>query len=151
MDFRESVVAPPAGPLQSSGQGQMIDAHTILNGITAIKRHQASISQELNELKQSNQMLWQDALEARKKHQKQQDTINRIVKFLAGVFGTHTSPGKDDVVENSSRAMVPRRKSRFLIEDGRNEKINRERGVSESTFDTLGQSASKNPSIFSPS
>ncbi|KAG6868806.1 hypothetical protein C0993_010104 [Termitomyces sp. T159_Od127] len=146
MDFRESVVAPSAGSLQSSGQSQVIDAHTILNGITAIKRHQASISQELNELKQSNQMLWQDALEARKKHQKQQDTINRIVKFLAGVFGNQASPEKDGVMDNSSRAMVPRRKSRFLIEDGRSEKVavNSEQSVSESSFDTLGQSTSNN-------
>ncbi|KAG6888148.1 hypothetical protein C0995_010317 [Termitomyces sp. Mi166 len=153
MDLRESVAAQSAAQLQSSGQGQVIDAHTVLNGITTIKRHQAAISQELNELKQSNQMLWQDALEARQKHQKQQDTINRIVKFLAGVFGSRTSPHKDDVVDNASRAVVPRRKSRFLIEDGRSEKmtIGNERGVSESGFDTLGDQSGQNyPIIETP-
>lgn len=73
--------------------GQILDIHSIANGITAIKRHQATISSELSELKRSNQLLWQDALAARGRQQKQQDTINRIVKFLAGVFGQHVSPG----------------------------------------------------------
>ena len=68
---------------------QLLDIHSIVQGIAAIKRHQSAISAELSELKQSNEMLWQDALLAREKHQKQEDTINRIVKFLAGVFGKH--------------------------------------------------------------
>ncbi|PPQ64820.1 hypothetical protein CVT26_002652 [Gymnopilus dilepis] len=83
---------------QGQGQGglsqnQILDIHSIVQGIQAIKRHQTTISAELNELKRSNQLLWQDALAARAKHQKQQDTINRIVKFLAGVFGHHAAGG----------------------------------------------------------
>ncbi|PFH45552.1 hypothetical protein AMATHDRAFT_158762, partial [Amanita thiersii Skay4041] len=78
---------------QSSQQSEeaqaILDIHSIVQGIAAIKRHQTAISAELSELKRSNQLLWQDALLAREKHQKQEDTINRIVKFLAGVFGKH--------------------------------------------------------------
>ncbi|KAF8334548.1 hypothetical protein F5887DRAFT_826083, partial [Amanita rubescens] len=66
---------------------EILDIHSIVQGISAIQRHQGAISSELRELKRSNEMLWQDALLAREKHQKQEDTINRIVKFLAGVFG----------------------------------------------------------------
>jgi hypothetical protein len=90
---------PVAGALGASSAGstgiaalnnsQLLDIHSIVQGIAAIKRHQSAISVELSELKQSNEMLWQDALLAREKHQKQDDTINRIVKFLAGVFGKH--------------------------------------------------------------
>ncbi|KAF8800521.1 hypothetical protein BYT27DRAFT_7227447 [Phlegmacium glaucopus] len=85
-----------AGPQNSNAtlsSGQILDIHSIANGITAIKRHQTTISSELSELKRSNQLLWQDALTARARQQKQQDTINRIVKFLAGVFGQHVNPG----------------------------------------------------------
>ncbi|EDR10420.1 uncharacterized protein LACBIDRAFT_147701, partial [Laccaria bicolor S238N-H82] len=71
------------------GDEGVLDIHSIVNGIAAIKRHQTTISAELNELKRSNQLLWQDAMAARSKHQKQHDTINRIVKFLAGIFGNH--------------------------------------------------------------
>ena len=66
--------AQNVNPTLSSGQ--ILDIHSIANGITAIKRHQATISSELSELKRSNQLLWQDALAARGRQQKQQDTIN---------------------------------------------------------------------------
>ena len=85
--------APSNGNAATLSSGQILDIHAIANGITAIKRHQTTISSELSELKRSNQLLWQDALASRKRQQKQQDTINRIVKFLAGVFGQHVSPG----------------------------------------------------------
>jgi heat shock transcription factor len=113
--------------------GQVLDINSIVNGIAVIKRHQTTISAELNELKRSNQLLWQDALAARAKHQKQQDTINRIVKFLAGVFGNHATAGspvspsspvtpgtqhtKDDL--QSSVAPLAKRKMRLMIEDAK--------------------------------
>ncbi|KAG5634984.1 hypothetical protein H0H81_000135 [Sphagnurus paluster] len=121
MDIRETTNPTPTQANPASGQ--VVDIHSIVSGIAAIKRHQSTISSELNELKRSNQLLWQDALEARAKHQKQQDTINRILKFLAGVFGSRANPHKDDIVESiPSRAVVPRRHSRFLIEDVRSVK-----------------------------
>jgi hypothetical protein len=67
--------------------GQILDINSIVNGIAVIKRHQTTISADLNELKSSNEHLWQEALAARERHKKHQDTINRILKFLAGVFG----------------------------------------------------------------
>ncbi|KAF9462709.1 hypothetical protein BDZ94DRAFT_1260572 [Collybia nuda] len=110
-----TATSPPA--LNNLSAGQVLDINSIVNGITAIKRHQATISTELNELKRSNQMLWQDAMDARAKHQKQQDTINRIVKFLAGVFGNRTTPRKEDAVDSGT--VVSRRGTRLMIEDGR--------------------------------
>jgi heat shock transcription factor len=96
-------------------QGQVLDVQAIVSGIAAIKRHQTTISAELNELKRSNQMLWQDAMAARTRHQKQQDTINKIVKFLAGVFGGQAKDAP--VQDNSPQFHVPRRKPRLMIED----------------------------------
>ncbi|KAF8065336.1 transcription factor Hsf1 [Lyophyllum atratum] len=151
MDLRES---NPAAPAQGNlASGQVVDIHSIVNGIAAIKRHQSTISAELNELKRSNQLLWQDAMDARAKHQKQQDTINRIVKFLAGVFGNRASPHKEDVVESMpSRAVVPRR--RFLIEGGRSGKvtIEDEKDVSENEYNGMGDQLDQNhyPMIETP-
>jgi hypothetical protein len=68
---------------------RILHIYSIANGITVIKRHQTTISSELSELKRSNQFLWQHSLAARGRQPKQQDTINRIVKFLVGVFGQH--------------------------------------------------------------
>ncbi|PPQ91364.1 hypothetical protein CVT25_004131 [Psilocybe cyanescens] len=129
--------APSTNPPQANAalsSGQILDVNSIVNGIAAIKRHQTTISAELNELKRSNQLLWQDAIAARERHQKQQDVINRIVKFLAGVFGNHStssgaggvatgspSPGArgDGVSENLGMAPGTRRRMRLMIEDAK--------------------------------
>ncbi|KAF6763713.1 transcription factor Hsf1 [Ephemerocybe angulata] len=108
------------GPSTTANQGQVLDVQAIVSGIAAIKRHQTTISAELNELKRSNQLLWQDSMQARARHQKQQDTINRIVKFLAGVFGHSGAHNEDDTVQDSPpHAVVPRRPARFMIEDAK--------------------------------
>ncbi|KAJ6623395.1 hypothetical protein B0H10DRAFT_1786557 [Mycena sp. CBHHK59/15] len=117
-DHLESGNGPTSLP---TSNGQVLDIQSIVSGIAAIKRHQTTISAELNELKRSNALLWQDSVAARARHQKQQDTINRIVKFLAGVFGHRASSPmhKEDVGGSPpSRAVVPRRQSRLLIESG---------------------------------
>ncbi|KAM6500098.1 hypothetical protein JOM56_003112 [Amanita muscaria] len=88
-----STGASPSTGLASLNNSQLLDVNSIVQGIAAIKRHQVAIAAELSELKRSNEMLWQDALLAREKHQKQEDMINKIVKFLAGVFGKHATSG----------------------------------------------------------
>ncbi|KAG1827382.1 uncharacterized protein BJ212DRAFT_49634 [Suillus subaureus] len=106
--------------------GQLMDMNSIVNGIQAIKRHQAAISADLNDLKSSNQHLWQEAIAARERHKKHQDTINRILKFLAGVFGHADNPiRKDDiggggvVSGGEGGEIIARKPQRLMIGDGR--------------------------------
>ena len=136
--------------------GQILDIHSIANGITAIKRHQATISSELSELKRSNQLLWQDALAARGRQQKQQDTINRIVKFLAGVFGQHVNTGgggnpgvaagqhrKEDGVD-AATGIGPgtRRKMMLMIEDSQSD------GPKKNGIEELNEIPLDDPNMF---
>lgn len=112
------VAAPPSAANLTSGQ--VLDINSVVNGISAIKRHQQAISADLNELKTSNQQLWQEAIAARERHKKHQDTINRILKFLAGVFGHTAGPGqhKSDVSPDSPpRVVIPRKRQRLMIQD----------------------------------
>lgn len=129
-DATNITAAPAAANLSP---GQILDIHSIVNGIAAIKRHQTTISAELNELKRSNQLLWQDSLAARARHQKHQDTINRILKFLAGVFGnsTGTSHKDDDVDHAPLRAVVPRSSQRLMIEAGSSKNAKSKVGITE--------------------
>lgn len=92
----------------------MLDVNAIISGIAAIKRHQTTISADLNELKRSNQHLWQEAMAARERHKQHQDTINRILKFLAGVFGNAASSSKSS--PNPSHT-IPRKRQRLMIEN----------------------------------
>lgn len=100
----------------------MLDINSLVNGISAIKRHQQAISSELSELKKSNEHLWKEAMASRERHKKHQDTINRILKFLAGVFGNAaTSPvhKSDDGESPQIDVHVPRKRQRLMIAAGK--------------------------------
>ena len=111
METNEPTAAHIPPQLTNLSQGQIMDIHSVVNGIAAIKRHQQTISADLNELKSSNSHLWQEALAARERHKKHQDTINRILKFLAGVFGNgeHKHESSPDVIQ--------RKRPRLMIGD----------------------------------
>lgn len=120
MEINEPTHVPP--PISNLTAGQVLDINSVLNGISAIKRHQQAISSDLNELKSSNQHLWQEALAARERHKRHQDTINRILKFLAGVFGRNgdNEDKHEGHSDASPRAVVPRKRQRLMIGDGSN-------------------------------
>jgi hypothetical protein len=105
-------------PLPTQGGAQLLDVNSLVSGITAIKRHQQAISVDLNELKASNQHLWQEAMVARERYKSQQDTINRILKFLASVFGRATSHDGKDVDGHGTSTPLVRRSQRLLIGNG---------------------------------
>ncbi|KAE9389642.1 hypothetical protein BT96DRAFT_790090, partial [Gymnopus androsaceus JB14] len=77
------------GKSEQQQQGTTLNLRTVINGVAAIRLHQAQITSELNALRNSNQLLWQEAREARSRYQKQQVAIDSIVKFLGSVFGQH--------------------------------------------------------------
>ncbi|GAA5942133.1 heat shock factor family protein [Sporobolomyces koalae] len=82
-------LAGPSGShaATSHSNSTALDLPTLLTDLSAIRKHQTAISADLKDLQQSNQLLWQEALASREKHRKQEDTINKILRFLAGVFG----------------------------------------------------------------
>lgn len=109
---------PPTFP-----SGQALDIPAIVSGIAAIRRHQTTISQDLSELKRSDQLLWEEALQARNRYKQQQDTINRIVKFLANLLTQlASSSGKEKDSghpRDSPHGIVPLQTPRLMIEDKR--------------------------------
>lgn len=120
---QDPVTHVPQPPLPSLPAGQVLDVNSLVNGISAIKRHQQAISADLNELKTSNQHLWQEAMAARERHKKHQDTINRILKFLAGVFGHSAgSPVHKHDGSETAHPVVPRKRQRLMIAGAGGEK-----------------------------
>ncbi|CAE6503639.1 unnamed protein product [Rhizoctonia solani] len=118
-------VGPSASANQSNGPLEMT---VLTSSLAAIKKHQTSLSAELKTLQESNQHLWNEALAARDRHKKHQDTINKILKFLASVFGNGASgapgsgPGGNSNASRDGRAspgaLVPRKRPRLMIENG---------------------------------
>jgi hypothetical protein len=76
----------------------------LINDIASIKRHQTTISTDLRNLQRDNLILWEDNLAAREKHERHQDMIQKILRFLATVFSTNQiemfSKEKDFILEN---------------------------------------------------
>ncbi|KAF7433769.1 stress-responsive transcription factor hsf1 [Pleurotus ostreatus] len=92
----------------STGEASaVVQLHSIVDEVAGIERHQAAISAELTELKQSNQVLWQEASASRVRVEKQQDTINRIVRFLAGAFGQRTPVGSSAGADSDQALSTP--------------------------------------------
>ncbi|KAI8049487.1 hypothetical protein BDF22DRAFT_726640 [Syncephalis plumigaleata] len=63
-----------------------IDLHHVLQELAAVKKHQLAISEDLREIQYENRQLWSEAVAARERHERQQDTIDNILQFLASVF-----------------------------------------------------------------
>ncbi|KAF9494493.1 hypothetical protein BDN71DRAFT_1393105 [Pleurotus eryngii] len=92
----------------SATAGEAVDSlQSIIDEVAGIERHQAAIATELTELKQSNQVLWQEASASRVRLEKQQDTINRIVRFLAGAFGQRTPVGSSAGTDSNQALSTP--------------------------------------------
>ncbi|CDU26231.1 related to Heat shock factor protein [Sporisorium scitamineum] len=118
-----------AAGVDGNGDGALQLA-SVLNAINAIKNAQTSISADLRHLQNSNQNLWQEAVESRQRAKRQQETINKILRFLAGVFGNQDDaetpvPGKKVSGKGRGGRRVgvrpqqqQRSKSRLMIEDG---------------------------------
>ncbi|KAK3828972.1 MAG: HSF-type DNA-binding-domain-containing protein [Benniella sp.] len=84
-----------------------MDLGNILQEVTAIKKHQIAISADLKNIERDHQSLWQEAVAARERHQRQQETIDKILRFLASVFSG-----------DKKRAIVPNKRPRLTITEG---------------------------------
>ncbi|KAI7937088.1 hypothetical protein MJO28_015987 [Puccinia striiformis f. sp. tritici] len=80
------------------------DLQTILMDIMSIKKHQTLISSDLKTLQSSNAHLWKEAIANRDRIKRCQDTINRILGFLAQVFAGKVSSLEDPPLGNSGQS-----------------------------------------------
>ncbi|KAI8982266.1 hypothetical protein BDF20DRAFT_818659, partial [Mycotypha africana] len=65
---------------------EKVNLASVVREIIAIKKHQSIISADLRNLHRDNEIIWQETLAAREKHQKHQDVITKILRFLIAVF-----------------------------------------------------------------
>jgi hypothetical protein len=97
------LVTRKKGPNADDKEIANIDLHHILDEIQTIKNHQMNISTQLQTIQRDNQVLWQETVAARERHSRHQETIDKILRFLASVFSS-----------SDKRPAIPR-KRRFLL------------------------------------
>lgn len=83
-----------------------IDLIAVLSELSAIRQQQIDISADLNVLQRNSQLLWNEVFTARERYLKQQETIDKLLRFLASIFSPKTV--KQD--------LLPKRR-RLLLED----------------------------------
>ncbi|KAI7902250.1 uncharacterized protein BX663DRAFT_436194 [Cokeromyces recurvatus] len=88
-----------------------VDLHYILDEIAAIKKHQMSISNELKNVQNDNQILWQENIATKERYHRHQETIDKILRFLASVFSN----------DKNKHVVIPR-KRQYLLGDGTTQK-----------------------------
>ncbi|OAD75066.1 heat shock factor-type transcription factor [Phycomyces blakesleeanus NRRL 1555(-)] len=73
-------------------EAEQVNLASLVKDITAIRKHQTTISSELHDLHRDNEILWQETLSAREKHQRHQDVIQKILQFLTTAFNSEQAP-----------------------------------------------------------
>ncbi|KAL0096480.1 heat shock factor-type transcription factor [Phycomyces blakesleeanus] len=63
-----------------------INIATLVKDISAIRKHQTTISSDIHTLHSDNEVLWKETLSAREKQQQHQDAIEKILQFLTTIF-----------------------------------------------------------------
>ncbi|CAO3636730.1 unnamed protein product [Mucor hiemalis] len=91
------------GPDAEEKEISTVDLHHILEEIQSIKKHQMNISTQLQTIQRDNQVLWQETVAARERHHRHQETIDKILRFLASVFS------------NGEKRNAISRKRRYLL------------------------------------
>lgn len=125
-----------------AGPSHSLDLQAVVSAVAQVRNQQSSLSQELKDLQTSNAHLWQEALASRERHKRHQETTDRILRFLAGVFGAgaagdmaegsgsaespasdaggpDTGKGKGKGKAKRGVAVVPKDRARLMIGDGR--------------------------------
>lgn len=85
-----------------------VNLGALVKEISSIKKHQMNISADLRNLHRDNEIIWQETLEAREKHQKHQKVITKILQFLTVVFSndhkTLTNLDNEEILNNSGQS-----------------------------------------------
>lgn len=83
---------------QDESQESSINFQLVINELDQIKLNQMAIIEDMRRIRNDNQTLWNESFATRERHQKQAQTLDKIMKFLAAVYGN--SAGKIFEVEN---------------------------------------------------
>lgn len=75
----------------SSARNPLSTAHSIQNDLEALRQQQLALRGDLLTMQRDNQLLWNETIAARERHQQQQEVIDKILRFLATIFTDTTS------------------------------------------------------------
>lgn len=100
-DLLDNIVRNKTGSQEAENQeSNSINFQLVINELDQIKLNQMAIIEDMRRMRSDNQTLWNESFTARERHQKQAQTLDKIMKFLAAVYGN--SAGKIFEVEHGN-------------------------------------------------
>lgn len=98
-DLLESIVRNRSGGSESeNAELNLLNLQLVINELELIKMNQLAIIEDMRRMRNDNKLLWNESFSARERHLKQTETLEKIMKFLAAVYGN--SAGKVFEVED---------------------------------------------------
>lgn len=98
-DLLDNIVRNKYGGQEESAEPN-INLQVLMTELDQIKMNQLAIIEDMRRIRKDNQTLWTESFATRERHLKQSQTLDKIMKFLAAVYGN--SAGKIFEVENGS-------------------------------------------------
>lgn len=68
-----------------------LDINALLAQLESMRKSQKLIEEDLRRVREDNEMLWKENYLARERHKAQSETLNKILRFLATVYGSNSA------------------------------------------------------------
>lgn len=98
-DLLDKIVRNKAGS-QEEVSDPTININALVTELDQIKMNQLAIIEDMRRIRKDNQTLWTESFTTRDRYQKQSQTLDKIMQFLAAIYGN--SAGKIFEVENGT-------------------------------------------------
>ncbi|KAK9464991.1 hypothetical protein V1512DRAFT_211860, partial [Lipomyces arxii] len=97
------------------------DLHAVLEELEMLRQSQQAMSEQLKQIKQDNELLWRESYQTRERHQSFSDTLEKILRFLASVYGNPSKILGSSAVPSEGIVQVgspsPAGRSRLMLRD----------------------------------
>ncbi|KAK9489961.1 hypothetical protein V1508DRAFT_426356 [Lipomyces doorenjongii] len=102
---------------KGSDDDEDFDLHQILEEVELIRQSQQIIAEQLKHLKQDNELLWSESYQTRERHKNFSDTLEKILRFLASVYGNPSKIlGSADGI-TGVESPHPSKRARLMLRD----------------------------------
>ncbi|KAK9366751.1 hypothetical protein V1509DRAFT_227024 [Lipomyces kononenkoae] len=102
---------------KGSDEDEEFDLHQVLEEVEIIRQSQQVIAEQLKHLKQDNELLWSESYQTRERHKNFSDTLEKILRFLASVYGNPSKIlGSSDGIAGVD-SPLPNKRARLMLED----------------------------------
>lgn len=75
----------------SHAEEEEYDIKSLMDQLEHMKRNQQLITEDLRRVRHDNELLWKENFLARERHKIQSDTLDKIMRFLASIYGNNTN------------------------------------------------------------